>query len=90
MSTLTSTAERLGASSPAATAILGALKRAWVAYITWRLERTAIASLRSMGERDLNDLGIGRSEIEEAVKGRRPRTCHVLIETRSTDLRTAP
>jgi uncharacterized protein YjiS (DUF1127 family) len=69
MSTLTSTTEHLGANSTAATAIVGALKRCWVAYITWRLERAGIASLRSMSERELSDLGIARSEIEEAVKG---------------------
>jgi uncharacterized protein YjiS (DUF1127 family) len=45
------------------------LKRWWVVYITWRIERTAIARLWSMSDRELKDIGLSRSEIMRAVKG---------------------
>jgi uncharacterized protein YjiS (DUF1127 family) len=48
---------------------LATLKRWWLAYMTWRIERAAIATLASMSDRDLNDLGIGRCGIPGAVKG---------------------
>jgi uncharacterized protein YjiS (DUF1127 family) len=71
MSTLTSTTEHAVADSGIATTILAALKRCWVTYMTWRIEMAAIATLRSMSEHDLNDLGISRSGIEDAVKVQR-------------------
>jgi uncharacterized protein YjiS (DUF1127 family) len=49
---------------------LGATLHRWcVAYLTWRIERAAIAQLRSMSDRQLTDIGISRSEIMSAVKG---------------------
>lgn len=48
-------------------------KRLWVNYITWRIERAAMAHLRSMTDRQLKDLGLSRSEIEAAVTGERAR-----------------
>ena len=48
-----------------------ALKGLWVAYITWRIERAAMAHLRSMSDRQLKDIGLSRSEIEGAVAGER-------------------
>lgn len=45
------------------------LKRWWVAYITWRIEQLAIARLGAMSDRQLEDIGIGRSQIERAVRG---------------------
>ena len=73
MSTLTDTTEHAVADSGGslASTMLAALKRCWVAYMTWRIEMAAIATLRSMSEHDLNDLGLSRSGIEDAVKGRR-------------------
>lgn len=72
MSTLTSTTEHAAADdSGIVTTILAALKRCWVAYMTWRIEQSAAALLRSMSEHDLNDLGISRSGIEDAVKVQR-------------------
>jgi uncharacterized protein YjiS (DUF1127 family) len=71
MSTLTSTTEASVADVGVVTTIPAALKRCWVAYITWRIEQLAIATLRSMSEHDLNDLGISHSEIAEAVKFQR-------------------
>ena len=72
MSTISSVAHRrdaIGNSGPGAA--LGALKRCWLAFLTWRIEQAGLATLRGMSDHDLNDLGIARSGIEEAVRGRR-------------------
>src|SRR5262245_14096515 len=37
--------------------MVGALKRWWVAYITWRMEQAAIAHLWSLSDRTLKDMG---------------------------------
>src|SRR5262245_54645394 len=47
------------------------LKRWWVAYMTWRIERAAIDRLCSMSDRTLKDIGLTRSGIPGAVKGER-------------------
>jgi uncharacterized protein YjiS (DUF1127 family) len=57
-----------------------ALIRCWAAYMTWRIERLAVACLGAMSDRQLRDLGIVRSQIEFAVKngigrGRVARRC---------------
>src|SRR6476619_4504652 len=44
------------------------LKSWWVAYITWRRERFAMRQLRAMSDRELRDIGIGRTAIEFVVK----------------------
>jgi uncharacterized protein YjiS (DUF1127 family) len=49
--------------------LAGALKRWWVAYITWRLEQVVIDQLWPMSDRYLKDIGLTRSEITIAVKG---------------------
>jgi uncharacterized protein YjiS (DUF1127 family) len=40
----------------------------WVAYITWRIEQTAIAQLALLGDRELEDIGLTRSSITRAVR----------------------
>jgi uncharacterized protein YjiS (DUF1127 family) len=45
------------------------LKCCWCAYITWRIERTALARLSLMSDRELKDIGLSRSQIECAVIG---------------------
>jgi uncharacterized protein YjiS (DUF1127 family) len=46
----------------------------WVeAYMAWRIERAAIATLSSMSDRALKDIGLTRSEIMTAVRGEGPR-----------------
>ncbi len=56
---------------------LAALKRAWVAYINWRLERAAMGQLWSMSDRELKDIGLIRSEVARvalfATAAARPR-----------------
>ena len=53
--------------------LLAVAKRWWVAYITWRIKRAAIAQLCSMSDRELKDIGLSRSQIECAVMGERAR-----------------
>jgi uncharacterized protein YjiS (DUF1127 family) len=44
--------------------------RIWcVAHLTRRMERVAMAQLQAMSDRELRDIGLTRSEIEQAVKG---------------------
>ena len=45
----------------------------WAGYTIWRLHKVAIAQLRSMSDRQLADIGVSRSEIEYAVRGKRDR-----------------
>ena len=49
--------------------ILASVKRAWVAYISWRIERAAIDQLSAMSDRQLKDIGLVRSEIVAAARG---------------------
>jgi uncharacterized protein YjiS (DUF1127 family) len=50
--------------------LVASLKRWWVAYMTWRIERAAIERLCSMSDRTLKDIGLTRSGIPGAVKER--------------------
>ena len=52
-----------------ASGMLATAKRAWVAYMTWRIERTAIDQLSAMSDRQLKDIGLTRSEIVAAARG---------------------
>jgi uncharacterized protein YjiS (DUF1127 family) len=61
-------AQRAGAAAIGHT-VAGAMGRWWVAYMTWRIERLAIARLRTISDRQLEDMGIVRSQIELEVKG---------------------
>jgi uncharacterized protein YjiS (DUF1127 family) len=49
--------------------LAGRLQRWLVAYMTWRLERAAIAQLGSLSDRTLKDMGLSRSEIMRVVRG---------------------
>jgi uncharacterized protein YjiS (DUF1127 family) len=50
----------------------GALKRWQSAFKTWRSERAAINALSALGDRQLKDIGLDRSEITRAVRDRVP------------------
>jgi uncharacterized protein YjiS (DUF1127 family) len=52
-----------------ASGLAATLKRWWVAYITWRIQRAASARLCSMSDLALKDIGLTRSEITRAVRG---------------------
>jgi len=45
-------------------------KRWRSAYKTWLVERAAITQLSSLSDRQLKDIGLNRSEIIDAVRGR--------------------
>jgi uncharacterized protein YjiS (DUF1127 family) len=49
--------------------VVAILKRWWVAYLTRRIEETAMAQLCSMSDRELKDIGLTRAEILRAVRG---------------------
>jgi uncharacterized protein YjiS (DUF1127 family) len=52
--------------------LVATLKRAWVAYVTWRLERAAIVRLSAMSDHALKDIGLTRSGIPGAVMDETP------------------
>jgi uncharacterized protein YjiS (DUF1127 family) len=49
-------------------ALAAAVKRLCAAFVNWRVERMAIAALRSMSDRELRDIGLTRSELDTAVR----------------------
>ena len=49
------------------------LERSWRAWAQWRERRRAIRYLSALGDRQLKDIGISRSQIEPAVMGVRDR-----------------
>jgi uncharacterized protein YjiS (DUF1127 family) len=55
----------------AQTRLAAGAERLWLAYITWLVERLAIAELHAMSDHDLNNLALPRSEIAGAVKAGR-------------------
>jgi|SRR5215471_7155620 len=46
-----------------------ALVAGWRAVALWRKRRRAVQELRALDDRSLRDIGLGRSEIESAVRG---------------------
>jgi uncharacterized protein YjiS (DUF1127 family) len=69
MSLISSTAEPSSYSAGAGPGgLAAALTRLCAAYVTWRMERMAVAALRSMSDRELRDIGLARSEIGSAVR----------------------
>ena len=53
--------------------LAAAPKRLWAAIITLRVQQAAVIRLRSMTDRELEDIGLSRSQIEGAVMGERGR-----------------
>jgi|SRR5262245_62755508 len=54
-------------------ALVATVKKWWIAYLTRRIERVAIVQLEAMSGRELEDIGLDRSQIEPAVRGERRR-----------------
>jgi uncharacterized protein YjiS (DUF1127 family) len=44
------------------------LERWWVGYLTWPLERVAVAQLWPLSDRALKDIGFTRTEITSVVR----------------------
>jgi uncharacterized protein YjiS (DUF1127 family) len=49
--------------------VIATVKTWWMAYLTRRSERAAIMQLHAMSDRELQDIGLKRSQIERAVRG---------------------
>ena len=49
--------------------LIATAKRWWLAYMIWRIQRTAADQLWSMSDRMLWDMGLTRGDILRAVKG---------------------
>jgi uncharacterized protein YjiS (DUF1127 family) len=47
--------------------LLETIERWWVAYLTWQLERAAIAHLALLSDRELKDIELHRSQPPAAV-----------------------
>ena len=46
-----------------------ALRRCWLSYMDWRLQRLTIDLMSRMSDRQLEDMGLTRSHIELAARG---------------------
>jgi uncharacterized protein YjiS (DUF1127 family) len=73
MKTLSSTSARLQSvatpSDQLISQLIARLQSWWVAYLGSRIEREATLQLEAMSDRELQDIGLRRCEIEGAVKG---------------------
>ena len=49
--------------------LIASVETWWMSYLTRRIERAAIIQLHGMSERELQDIGLTRSQIERAVRG---------------------
>jgi len=58
-----------GGAARSGSALLATLKAWWMAYLTRRIERVAIVQLEAMSDRELEDIGLTRSQLEWAVRG---------------------
>jgi uncharacterized protein YjiS (DUF1127 family) len=54
---------------PSSNGLFATFERLWLAYLTWQLERAAIAHLSRLSARELKDIGLHRSQIPAAVRG---------------------
>lgn len=46
-----------------------ALKRAWLAYLEYRMHREIARQLYAMKDSELKDIGLSRADIEFAIRG---------------------
>jgi uncharacterized protein YjiS (DUF1127 family) len=69
MSTVSSTTTYRGNACRILQRLANTLKRWCAAYIAWRMENIAIAQLRAMSDRELEDIGLTRRDIVRAVTG---------------------
>ena len=69
MRTLSSTTARLQSVAIQPSQLIARLQSWWVAYLDWRIQREATLQLEGLSDRELQDIGLRRCEIEGAVKG---------------------
>jgi uncharacterized protein YjiS (DUF1127 family) len=51
--------------------VIASIKALWTAHLARRIERAAILQLHAMSDRELQDIGLTRCQIEWAVRGER-------------------
>jgi uncharacterized protein YjiS (DUF1127 family) len=70
MSTISMTPfQRQRMTTPCSTdGLFATLERWWIAYLTWCVERAAMAQLSKLSDRELKDIGLHRSQIPAAVR----------------------
>jgi uncharacterized protein YjiS (DUF1127 family) len=61
--------QQRGSTRSSSYGLFATLERWWVDYLTWRLERAAIAQLWALSDRQLKDIRLHRSQIPSAVRG---------------------
>jgi uncharacterized protein YjiS (DUF1127 family) len=49
--------------------LIASVKTWWMSYLTRRIERAAMIQLHGLSDRELQDIGLTRSQIEPAVRG---------------------
>jgi uncharacterized protein YjiS (DUF1127 family) len=49
--------------------LVATVKTWWKSYLVRRIEQAAIIQLHTMSDRELQDIGLARSQIEQAVRG---------------------
>jgi uncharacterized protein YjiS (DUF1127 family) len=69
---ISTTADRHRAGGVMAT-LAAAIRRSCAAYVSWRMEQSAVAVLHSMSDRELGDIGLSRADITKAVRSRAAR-----------------
>ena len=69
MRTISSTTARLQSVATQPGQLIARLQSWWVAFLGWLMQREATLQLASLSDRELQDIGLRRCEIEGAVKG---------------------
>jgi uncharacterized protein YjiS (DUF1127 family) len=69
MRMLSSTTARLQSTAIQPSQLIARLQSWWVAYLGWRIQREATLQLEALSDRELQDIGLRRCEIENAIKG---------------------
>jgi uncharacterized protein YjiS (DUF1127 family) len=90
MSTNSRMATHRGSADGILRALTSTLKRSCIAYITWRMENIAIAQLRTMSDRELEDIGLTRSDIARTVMGAERSRTHPLLSLRNLNHERTP
>ena len=68
MRTLSSTTSRLQSVATQPSQLIARLQSWWVAFLGWLMQREATLQLASLSDRELQDIGLRRCEIEGAVR----------------------
>jgi uncharacterized protein YjiS (DUF1127 family) len=69
MRTLSSTTARLQSVATQPSQLIARLQSWWLAFLDWRIQREAMLQLEALNDRELQDIGLRRCEIEGVVKG---------------------